>query len=150
MLTKSIHLALLPLLFATGCGAAHGGVLTFQGVTFTSTATGNPLSFEINAAHPLGDWASATTIDPFRFALTGESLGLDEPPPKVTFFANDSLKKAEILKAIPAGDMPPAPSPTPLPPIPVSEPRSVATMLGGLALMGMLVRRRKAGARKDA
>ena len=36
--------------------------LTYQGVTFTSTWTGNLLTLEIDAANRTGDWADATTI----------------------------------------------------------------------------------------
>lgn len=36
--------------------------LTFQGVTFTPSYSGNVLTIEIDAANPTGDWADATGI----------------------------------------------------------------------------------------
>jgi hypothetical protein len=62
MLKTKLTRALLSVLLAAGCGAANAGVLTFQGVTFTSSATGDMLTLEIDAANPSGDWATATTI----------------------------------------------------------------------------------------
>ncbi len=41
---------------------ASAGELTFQGVTFTTSFSGNVLTLEIDAAHPTGDWATATTL----------------------------------------------------------------------------------------
>lgn len=50
-------------LFSAGLAAsASAGTLTFQGVTFTSSFSGNVLTLEIDAAHPTGDWSTATTI----------------------------------------------------------------------------------------
>jgi hypothetical protein len=43
-------------------GGASAGVLTFQGVTFTTSFSGNVLTLEIDAAAPTGDWATATTL----------------------------------------------------------------------------------------
>ncbi|GAB3458362.1 hypothetical protein GCM10027321_13950 [Massilia terrae] len=51
--------ALLSAGLATSAGA---GTLTFQGVTFTSSVSGNILTIEIDAVHPTGDWVTATTI----------------------------------------------------------------------------------------
>lgn len=62
MLTKTITRALLPILLAAGFTSAHAGVVTFQGVTFTATTSGDVLTLEIDAAHPTGDWTNATTI----------------------------------------------------------------------------------------
>ena len=41
---------------------ASAGSLTYQGVTFTSSWTGNVLTLEIDAANPTGDWAGATSL----------------------------------------------------------------------------------------
>jgi hypothetical protein len=58
-----IRRALLSALLAGGAiASAQAGTLEFQGVTFTSSWTDNVLTLEIDAAHPGGDWASATTI----------------------------------------------------------------------------------------
>jgi hypothetical protein len=43
-------------------GASQAGTLTYQGVTFTSTWSGNLLTLEIDAAKPTGDWLGATSI----------------------------------------------------------------------------------------
>lgn len=56
--------------FATTASAGNG-TLTFQGVTFNTSYTGNTLTLEIDAANPTGDWATATTIG----ALELKSLG---------------------------------------------------------------------------
>lgn len=42
--------------------SSQAGSLTYQGVTFTSTWSGNLLTLEIDAARRTGDWATATTI----------------------------------------------------------------------------------------
>jgi hypothetical protein len=42
--------------------SAQAGSLTYQGVTFTSTWSGNLLTLEIDAANRTGDWADATSI----------------------------------------------------------------------------------------
>jgi hypothetical protein len=76
MLTKTFKRALLPLLLATSCGAAQAGVLTFQGVTFTSSVTGKTLTLEIDAAHPTGDWARATTIGALELKNIGTFDGV--------------------------------------------------------------------------
>jgi hypothetical protein len=43
-------------------GNAGAGVLTFQGVTFTTSFAANVLRLEIDAANPTGDWSTATTL----------------------------------------------------------------------------------------
>lgn len=42
--------------------SAQAGSLTYQGVTFTSTWTGNLLTLEIDAANRTGNWLEASTI----------------------------------------------------------------------------------------
>jgi hypothetical protein len=50
------------ILAAASAAPAGAGTLTYQGVTFTSSWSGNVLTLEIDAAHPTGDWAGATTM----------------------------------------------------------------------------------------
>jgi hypothetical protein len=76
MITKTFQRAVLPLLLASACGAAQAGVLTFQGVTFTSTVTGKTLTLEIDAAHPTGDWAQATTMGALELKNIGAFDGV--------------------------------------------------------------------------
>jgi hypothetical protein len=76
MIKKTFQRAVLPLLLASACGAAQAGVLTFQGVTFTSTVTGKTLTLEIDAAHPTGDWALATTIGALELKNIGAFDGV--------------------------------------------------------------------------
>lgn len=45
-----------------GASSAAQAQLTYQGVTFTPSYSGNTLTLEIDAANPTGDWATATTI----------------------------------------------------------------------------------------
>ena len=45
-----------------GASSAAQAQLTYQGVTFTPSWSGNVLTIEIDAANPTGDWATATTI----------------------------------------------------------------------------------------
>ncbi|MCC2973547.1 PEP-CTERM sorting domain-containing protein [Massilia sp. IC2-476] len=42
--------------------SSQAGTLTYQGVTFTSTWSGNLLTLEIDAAKRSGDWLDATSI----------------------------------------------------------------------------------------
>jgi hypothetical protein len=76
MLKNKFTRALLPLLLAAGCGSANAGVLTFQGVSFTATTSGNTLTLAIDAAHRTGDWASATTIGALDFQSIGQFSGV--------------------------------------------------------------------------
>jgi hypothetical protein len=201
MLKTTCKHTLLAAILAAACASANAGMLTFHGVTFTATAQGKLLTLEIDAAHPTGDWAKATTIGAlelknigafsgvalvqapgaaagwtlsggeltakgcagggridtsacyagthvaladdmvFRFAFTGDALDLDAPSLKVNFFTGDGKRKVGSLlsQEIPARDV----QSPPAPPTPVSEPRSAALLLGGLALMGLVKRRRK-------
>jgi hypothetical protein len=204
MLKTNLTRFILPVLLAAGCGAANAGVLTFQGVTFTATTTGNTLKLEIDAAHRTGDWAGATTIGAlelqsigqfsgvhlvqapgaasgwaatgqgltakgcgggkqadkfacfsgahvalqddmvFQFAFDGNGVDLGAPNVKVNFFAGDGTKKVGSLlsQTVPA-DVVVTPPPPP-PPTPVSEPVTAAMLASGLALMGMVKRKRGA------
>ncbi|MGI4845573.1 MAG: PEPxxWA-CTERM sorting domain-containing protein [Janthinobacterium lividum] len=50
---------------------SQAGSLTYQGVTFTSTSSGNLLTLEIDAANRTGDWLEASSIG----ALQLKNLG---------------------------------------------------------------------------
>lgn len=55
--------ATLALALAAGVAAtAQAGTLSYQGVTFTSTWSGNLLTLEIDAANRTGDWLEASSI----------------------------------------------------------------------------------------
>lgn len=45
--------------------------LTYQGVTFSPSWSGNTLTLEIDAANPTGDWATATTIGALQVKTVG-------------------------------------------------------------------------------
>jgi hypothetical protein len=189
---KTIRKTLLSaLLAAASAGAAHAGTLERQGVSFTSSWTGNVLTLEIDAANPTGGWADATTIGAlqikdigqfsgveltaapqgamdwtlssselnangcaggshvgmslcysgghvaladnmvFQFTFTGGDTKLASPHVKVNFFNGDGDKKVGSLLG---ANIPMA--------APVPEPETYAMLLGGLAVMGALARRR--------
>jgi hypothetical protein len=73
-MTKSIKRALsIFAIAAAGLGASSAAQaqLTFQGVTFTPSYSGNVLTLEIDAANPTGDWSTADFIG----ALQIKSIG---------------------------------------------------------------------------
>ncbi|WP_020656346.1 PEP-CTERM sorting domain-containing protein [Massilia niastensis] len=61
----------LSLLLGAGAASASAGVITSEGVTFTSTFKGNVLTLEIDAAGRTGGWAKASYID----ALSIKTIG---------------------------------------------------------------------------
>jgi hypothetical protein len=193
-----IRKAVLPVLLATACAGANAGVLTYQGVTFTTTFAGNVLTLEIDAAHPSGDWLEARTMGAlgikeigtfssvqllqapgaasgwmfstdelngngcanggqpdknvcyqgtrvnltddmvFKFAFTGGMQDFTSPHLKVNFFDSDGKKAGTLLSMnVPPGDTPPT--------TPVSEPSTAGMLMGGLALAGLVARRRRQG-----
>ncbi|MEW6762691.1 MAG: PEP-CTERM sorting domain-containing protein [Pseudomonadota bacterium] len=69
-MNRILRTALLPLLLAAA-GNASAGVLTLNGVVFTSTYTGNVLTLEIDAANRSGGWAAATAIDALGIKTVG-------------------------------------------------------------------------------
>jgi hypothetical protein len=69
-MNRKLRTALLPLLFAAA-GSASAGVLTLNGVVFTTTYTGNVLTLEIDAANRSGGWAAATAIDALGIKTVG-------------------------------------------------------------------------------
>ncbi len=91
-MNRLLRSALLPLLFAT-TGSASAGVLTLNGVVFTSTYTGNVLTLEIDAANRSGGWATAAAID----ALAIKSVGsFDSVKVASSAGGNWSLSSAEL------------------------------------------------------
>lgn len=72
----------LALVAALASSAASAGELTFQGVTFTTSFTGNVLTLEIDAASPTGDWATATTLGALEIKDIGsfDSVALTSAP----------------------------------------------------------------------
>lgn len=194
-MTTLLRRALLPVLLAASCATANAGVLTYQGVTFTTTFAGNVLTLEIDAAHPNGDWLDAKTMGAlgikdigtfssvqllqapgaasgwmfstdelnangcetggnpdktvcyegshvnleddmiFKFAFAGGAQDFTSPHLKVLFFDSEGKKAGTLLSMnVPPGDTPPTP---------VSEPSTAGMMMGGLALAGLMARRRK-------
>lgn len=82
-MTKTLRNAAISVLLAAGLIApASAGTLTFQGVTFTSSWSGNLLTLEIDAANPEGDWASATSIGALHIKGIGrfDSVSLVSAP----------------------------------------------------------------------
>ncbi|QOY93078.1 PEP-CTERM sorting domain-containing protein [Massilia sp. UMI-21] len=59
------------LLFAATAGSASAGVITQDGVVFTTTYTGKVLTLEIDAAGRTGGWAGATAIDALGIKTIG-------------------------------------------------------------------------------
>lgn len=55
---------------------ASAGVITQDGVVFTSTFTGNVLTLEIDAARRSGGWAAATAIDALALKTIGSFSGV--------------------------------------------------------------------------
>jgi hypothetical protein len=80
------HIAVTALLAAGFTASASAGTLTYQGVTFTSTWSGNVLTLEIDAAHPTGDWAGATTLGALQLKDIGsfDSVSMTSAPGAAT------------------------------------------------------------------
>ena len=72
-------------LLAAGLAAsasASAGTLDYQGVTFTTSWTGNILTLQIDAAHPTGDWSTATALGALQLKDVGrfDSVSLSSAP----------------------------------------------------------------------
>jgi hypothetical protein len=77
MRTKILQKVTLAALLAAACGVASAGAITYQGVTFTATTTGaNTLTLEIDAAHPTGDWSTATMLGALEVDNVGTFTGV--------------------------------------------------------------------------
>jgi hypothetical protein len=61
---------------AASIGAAQAGVLTYQGVTFASSWSGNVLTLEIDAARHTGDWARAQGLAALELDGIGNYTGV--------------------------------------------------------------------------
>jgi hypothetical protein len=74
--------AMTALLAAAFSATASAGTLNYQGVTFTSSWSGNVLTLEIDAAHPTGDWLTATTLGALQLKDIGSfsSVSLTSAP----------------------------------------------------------------------
>ncbi|MFL6674906.1 MAG: PEP-CTERM sorting domain-containing protein [Massilia sp.] len=71
-MNTTLRNAAATIVLAAGFAAsASAGTLTFQGVTFNSSWSGNVLTLEIDAANRSGDWASATTIGALQLKDVG-------------------------------------------------------------------------------
>lgn len=73
MTTRIRKIAAALALAASGLGlapAAHAQ-LSYNGVTFNTTWTGNVLTLEIDAANPTGDWSYATHLGGLEFSNIG-------------------------------------------------------------------------------
>lgn len=84
---KTLRIAAATALLAAGVAAsASAGTLTYQGVTFTSSWSGNVLTLEIDAANRNGDWAAATTIGALQLKDIGSfgSVSLTSAPGAAT------------------------------------------------------------------
>lgn len=81
---KTVRNTVIAGLLVAGFSAtsASADTLTFQGVTFTSTWSGNVLTLEIDAAHPTGDWMTATTLGALQIKDIGtfDSVSLTSAP----------------------------------------------------------------------
>jgi hypothetical protein len=73
---------LAALLGAATLGSAQAGTLTFQGVDFTSSWSGNVLTLQIDAADPAGSWTGAASLGALQFKDLGsfDSVSLTAAP----------------------------------------------------------------------
>lgn len=70
------QLLLASLLGAGGIATAHAGLLSYQGVTFSSTWSGNVLTLEIDAANRNGDWTRAKGLAALELNGIGNYTGV--------------------------------------------------------------------------
>lgn len=77
MMKKTFKQFLLgSLLGAASIATAHAGLLTYQGVTFTSAWSGNVLTLEIDAATLNGDWTKAKGLAALELNGIGNYTGV--------------------------------------------------------------------------
>jgi hypothetical protein len=82
-MTPRIRTTLLAALLGAGTVAsAQAGTVTFQGVDFTSSWSGNVLTLEVDAANPTGSWAGATSLGALQLKDLGsfDSVSLTAAP----------------------------------------------------------------------
>ena len=87
-------------LFIVAAASASAGVITQDGVVFTSTFTGNVLRLEIDAARRSGGWAAASAIDALAIKTVGSFSGVKMSS---STGANWTLSSAELNAAGCAG-----------------------------------------------
>ena len=75
-MNKKMKSMLLAALAGAVIAPAHAGLLTYQGVTFTSSWSGNTLTLEIDAANHGGDWAKARGLAALELDGIGEYTGV--------------------------------------------------------------------------
>lgn len=211
-MNKKLKSMLLAALAGAAIAPAHAGLLTYQGVTFTSSWSGKTLTLEIDAAKRSDDWAGAkglaaleldgigdytgvgiftapsgtagwTTSSSelngkgcsstgngqagsrlcffgqqialaddmvFSFTFSGNAVQVVDPHVKVEFVDSTGGKVGSLLSqtlpATPAGN-PGAPlqagGESGRGPAQVPEPQSIALLLAGLGLMGLVARRKR-------
>jgi hypothetical protein len=71
MKTVIARTALLACAAALAVAVPAQAQVTYQGVTFTTSVSGNVLTLEIDAAHPTGDWSTANYLG----AVALQSIG---------------------------------------------------------------------------
>jgi hypothetical protein len=123
-----------------GPGAANGWAHLSQELNPSGCAGGNQPDKIVCYS---GTHVALTDDMIFKFAFTGSQFDLSNPALKVEFFdaagkKNGSLLSQDILAALE------------VPPTHVPEPATVALMLGGAGLIGLIKRRRKACAPQAA
>jgi hypothetical protein len=86
---------LAALLGAGTLASAQAGTLTYQGVDFTSSWSGNVLTLAIDASNPTASWADATTLGALQLKDVGnfESVSLTAAPQGA---ANWTLSSSEL------------------------------------------------------
>ena len=95
-MTSFIRTTLLAALLGAGTiASAQAGTVTFQGVDFTSSWSGNVLTLEIDAAAPTNSWAGATSLGALQLKDLGsfDSVALTAAPGGA---ANWTLSSSEL------------------------------------------------------
>jgi len=75
-MNKKMKSVLLAALAGAAIAPAQAGLLTYQGVTFTSSWSGNTLTLEIDAAKHTGDWTRAKGLAALELDGIGDYTGV--------------------------------------------------------------------------
>jgi hypothetical protein len=78
---RSLFRSAVSTLFIVAASNASAGVITQDGVVFTSTYVGNVLTLEIDAAKRSGGWAGASAIDALALKTIGGFSGVSMSAP---------------------------------------------------------------------